>query len=252
MHGLRPPDRGRFRDLLSDLRRDYQFVRYNEAIGNILTGEFARPRMAFSFDDGFRSCLEAAAILEEFGTTGMFFVCPEIIEASADEQARICRDRLWLEPRSFMSWAEIESLKDRGHEFGSHTLSHPVVGSLSRGQLDDELGESKRRITQKLGVCEHFAWPYGRFSHFSIDAYAAAIEVGYRSSASGERGSHGAHCRISPVLPCIRRESIEARWPLRHVRYFLSKSGRAPLSPGNCWPLDWELNAVETPLKRVA
>ena len=253
MHDVRKKDHDRFRRLLRRLSNDYELVAYRQAVAMIRSGKVEKPTLSFSFDDGYRSCWDAAEILEQFGVTAMFFVCPSIIESSISEQAHVCRERMLREPTPFLTWSEIESLKNRGHEFGSHTLTHPRVDTLRSGQLHDELGASKIRIAKKLGSCEHFAWPYGRFAHFSAAAYLASLDVGYQTIASGERGSHAAHDGIVPRLPCIRRESIDVSWPQRHVNYFLNQSRRDPVKPCDCVPSEWKSEAnTRTTLRRTA
>ena len=241
MHDLHEGERDRFRELLRQLATRYDLIPYSEAVRRITTGAIDRSYLAFSFDDGLHGCWAAAKILEEFGTRGMFFVCPKIIEANKKQQSKFCRERLWMGPRSFLSWSEIAKMSDLGHEFGSHTMNHVFVDRVNREQLAEELGDSKRMLEKSVGTCDHFAWPYGRFSHFNEQSQHVASRLGFISAASGERGSHAAHSSPVRFMPCIRRESVEVRWPFRHVKYFLNRSGRSPRQPSDSWPSQWRL-----------
>ena len=246
LHGLRDDEQDQFRNLLRHLSPRYHFIGYSEAVRRIVTGDVDRPYLALSFDDGLHGCWAAASILEEFGTRGMFFVCPGIIEADKRQQHDFCRERLWMEPRRFLSWTEIENLASRGHEFGSHTLNHVNMNQISADELSAELIDAKRALVAKLGACDHFAWPYGRYWHFSELGQQLVTHLGFSSCASGERGSHAAHSRRLDVVPCIRRESIEVSWPVRHVKFFLERSGKSPLTPNECWPSEWHLASLKS------
>ncbi len=249
LHDLPEGSVNRFRRLLSILQEYYTFVSYSEAVERIVTGRVDRPVLAFSFDDGLRDCMRAAALLEEFGTCGMFFVCPDLVEADPEQRATFCRERLWIEPTEFLSWSEIDALHRRGHEFGSHTMSHVNLARTERARIAHEVATSKNKIADRLGACRHFAWPYGRFSHFNQDARSALVQIGFDSCASGERGSHSRH-NETPCMPCVRRESIDVQWPLRHIKHFLVQGSRRPILPSQSWPSSWDCD--EDTLRRAA
>ena len=71
----------RFRQLLLTLSEKSKLVSFDNAVKLIKSNtKVDKPHIAFSFDDGFKDCIQIASILEEFGITGGFFICPKYIE----------------------------------------------------------------------------------------------------------------------------------------------------------------------------
>jgi peptidoglycan/xylan/chitin deacetylase (PgdA/CDA1 family) len=212
-----------FRRLLSILSQSHAFLRYSQAVETIRRGPIDRPAVAFTFDDGFDSCRRAADILAEFGASACFFVCPGLIDLTdADALARISRDVFHLPPMTFMDWDQLSTLKSQGHEIGNHTLTHENLARTDK-PLDEQIGESADRIRQRLGGCEHFAWPYGRPDAITPAALSAIRRAGHVSIASGIRGSYTAP---EPDDAPLRRDHVIAAWPVDHTLYFLSRSAR--------------------------
>lgn len=236
LHAIRPGEEPRFRRLLSVLADQYAFLSYTEAVQRIYSGEIDRPYLTFSFDDGLSSCLTAAKIMAEFGALACFFVCPPLAaETDPATISRFCRERLLIPPDRFLAWNDLESLVSDGHEIGSHALRHLVMKGLSPAQLQEELGESRQTLLSRLGQGRHFAWPYGRFFHFSRLVLDEVFRAGYQSCASAERGCHAPHSMQSCREICLRRDNCEAAWPLSHTLYFLCRNAEHPLAPSESW-----------------
>ncbi|MHA7839215.1 MAG: polysaccharide deacetylase family protein, partial [bacterium] len=202
-------------------------------------GRIDQPYLTFSFDDGLKSCRRAAEILALHGASACFFVCPPM--ASETNHSRIeafCRSQLDMPPTEFLSWEDMEYLIASGHEIGSHTMRHLQLSDLKGEELDDELGESRSLLMQKLGAGEHFAWPFGRFSHMSREAKDRVFAAGYESCASAERGAHvkPMESSSSKEALCIRRDQIIAAWPLSHTRLFMARSSLRADGAMNDWP----------------
>lgn len=238
LHHLFADEEAPFRALLSSLARGHEFLGYSEAVRRIRAGEFPRPAIAFSFDDGFRTNLAAARILEEFGASAAFFLCPSIVgETNPAAAAAFCRDRLLTGPREFLGWADVETLQKGGHEIGAHTVTHPCLAEAPPASYAGEIGGSRRALEAKVGPVRHFAWPFGHFSEMCAGAARAVFDAGFETCASAERGCHV----TAPSTPrfCLRRESVVAAWPGRHIRFFLARSAARADAAGNGWP--WPL-----------
>lgn len=68
-------------------------------------------------------------------------------------------------PRPFMNWSEVQEMSRDNIEFGSHTISHPVLPDLSAQEALTELNGAARQIENHLGrVPTNFAYPYGKFN----------------------------------------------------------------------------------------
>lgn len=230
-----------FRQLLEALARDHQFISYTEAVRRVQQGEVDRPYITFSFDDGIKNCLQAARVLDEYGAKACFFVCPQAVEAERyAEKREFAARRLNLPPVDFMSWSDLEKLKRRGHEIGAHTVSHPCLSGLPQRRAEEEIKRSAQVLRNRLGEIAHFAWPYGRFSHFSTAAARAVFETDFLSCASAERGCH-VHGDVSRHKLCIRRDHIVASWSLSHTLVFLVANTLFRRRQRDGWPMDWNI-----------
>lgn len=123
--------------------------------------------LLLTFDDGGKSALEIADILEANNWRGHFFVTTNYINQAG-----------------FLSVADIKDLVRRGHIIGSHSCSHPnPMGKLSQAQILREWQDSCTRlsdITQKAIICASI--PGGYYSsRVSAAANAAGIKYLFTS-----------------------------------------------------------------------
>jgi peptidoglycan/xylan/chitin deacetylase (PgdA/CDA1 family) len=240
LHHIFPDEEQPFRALLAALARTHTFISYSQAIhrASAAGAEIDRPYMAFSFDDGLQNNLRAAAILQEFGAAGMFFVCPSII--GEDDPLRLqkfSQQRLELpRPVEFMSWDDLLGLRRSGHEIGGHTMTHPRLMTLKRTELPNQIAGCREVIRERLGECRHFAWTYGQFSDCAPHIVQMVFDSGYESCASGVRGCHGP-IRSTPTEPlCIHRDHIVAGAGVNQAMYFIARSAANMRAEGDRWP----------------
>jgi peptidoglycan/xylan/chitin deacetylase (PgdA/CDA1 family) len=79
-----------------------------------------------------------------------------------------------------ITWEEIGALAKRGHEFASHTVTHPRLAVLDDANLVYELEKSRQEILDHLGFKHTFSveCPYGtenaRAVAFALDRYELA------------------------------------------------------------------------------
>jgi peptidoglycan/xylan/chitin deacetylase (PgdA/CDA1 family) len=132
-----------------------------------------------TFDDAFRSVVNALPVLERLGLTATVFACA----AYADEGRPLDVPELAAEASAHpeelatMSWDELRALTERGVEIGSHTVSHPHLPQLSEAEIRTELVDSRARFEDELGgPCRFLAYPFGE--HDSR-VRAAARRAGY-------------------------------------------------------------------------
>jgi peptidoglycan/xylan/chitin deacetylase (PgdA/CDA1 family) len=131
----------------------WQGVSLREGL-DVLTGKkqiSSRPAV-ITFDDGFHDFYTAAfPILKQHGFSATMYL----------PTAFIGNDRRAFKSRACLSWSEIKELQQAGIEFGSHTVTHPVLYDLSWQEIERELALSKDQIEQKLGESViSFAYPY--------------------------------------------------------------------------------------------
>ena len=89
-----------------------------------------------------------------------------------------------------MSWDQLRGLPPRGHEVGSHSLSHPILTLVDDAQLEREVAGSRARLEAELGVpVLSFCYPNGSCD----DRVAAAVRrAGYRRAVTTRWGSNAA------------------------------------------------------------
>jgi peptidoglycan/xylan/chitin deacetylase (PgdA/CDA1 family) len=115
--------------------------------------------IAFTFDDGYQDFYEYAfPLLKRYGFTATVFLATDFIGGS-NQWAEAYEEKVRL-----MGWEEIRHLKAEGISFGSHSVSHRPLTSLSPAEIVHEGAQSRALIEQGLRVpVTAFAYPYGSF-----------------------------------------------------------------------------------------
>ena len=92
--------------------------------------------------------------------------------------------------RYVLNWKEILEMKDAGIEFGSHTVSHPILSCLSNSEVERELVESKMKIEEQLGEeCIAFSYPNGGKGDFGEREISLLEKIGYEYAVSYIHGA---------------------------------------------------------------
>ena len=88
--------------------------------------------------------------------------------------AEIGRD-LW------MTWDMVREMRSGGMTIGGHSVTHPVLATLSDDQQDFEVRESRRRLVEELGEpIDAFSYPVGGGASFNEITINAVKRHGYR------------------------------------------------------------------------
>lgn len=241
LHAVPHDEEDSFRAFVKELAKTHTFISYSEAVERVKRGPIDKPYVSFSFDDGFKSNVRTARILEEFGARGMFFVPPGFIGTETVGEARDFYGFSEGVDEPAMTWSDLEQLLESGHEIGNHTLGHKVMSWVDDTVMENEIHEGATQLRTRLGPIEHFAWPRGRFFHFTEQAARAVFDSGHTSCASAERGAHTVPHSASDETLCLRRDHIMTHWPLRHSMYFIAKSSRRAGRGRNAWPEEWNV-----------
>ena len=94
-----------------------------------------------------------------------------------------------LEKHRPMNWAQVAEMKAAGMEFGSHTVTHPVLTRLSDVDLMHELRASRLRLEEILGcAADSLAYPVGGAEAYDERVRQAALSAGYRLGMCYEPG----------------------------------------------------------------
>lgn len=117
------------------------------------------PRVAITFDDGFRNLLDhAVPVLQRLAY-------PATVFAVSDWRGK---DSGWYSQpagvprRRLLDTTELKRMLDAGWQIGSHTRNHALLTELDDGELERELADSRTELERDLGVSvPTFAYPYG-------------------------------------------------------------------------------------------
>lgn len=128
--------------------------------------------VGLTFDDGYKDFLEnAAPILEKFGFSATVFVIGGLIG-----KENSWKHHLGEQPvMRLLDSGEVREVAGRGMEVGAHTMSHPWLAGLDAAALKEEVGGSRRVLTELLGEeVEGFCYPYGSIDAEAIEAVRLA------------------------------------------------------------------------------
>lgn len=90
-----------------------------------------------------------------------------------------------------MSTAQVQQLLRSGMQVGAHTVTHPILATLTAAQMRDEMTGSKRFLENLLGeAVTMFAYPNGKPDRdYNAQSVAVAREVGFLAAVTTARGA---------------------------------------------------------------
>lgn len=105
-----------------------------------------RPRLSLTFDDGWLSAFtNGASLLNKYGYEGTFYLNPSVIDT-----------------KDFMSSAQVQDLRNNGHQIASHGYKHLNFTTLDRAVIDYQLSYAAQYFNQVHGLQSiDFAAPFG-------------------------------------------------------------------------------------------
>lgn len=84
------------------------------------------------------------------------------------------------EKSSALSWSQVIEMSKNGIEFGSHTVSHPILSKLDDSELKFELKNSKKEIELHINKqVDTIAYPVGGNSEFNQKVVNSCKDFGY-------------------------------------------------------------------------
>lgn len=237
IHHLFKDEEKNFKDLIEKLQVHHEFIPYGEAFTRLLKDEVDKPYIALSSDDGFKNNKRMAEILNDYGIKACFFINPAIIEVSDfDTVKNYCKANLHFPAVEFLTWKDVDEMLQHGHEVGSHTMHHSNVALMSVNEIVDDMRACREILISKCGEAKHFAFPFGRFFHFSEAGRKACFDAGYESCASAERGCHIPAPGLKKEDLCIRRDHVILDWDYKHIEYFLINNAKNVNPSNNLFP----------------
>ena len=136
--------------------------------------------VTIGFDDGVADQMDALPILEEHGMDATFFVNSGVI-GDADH----------------MSWSDLHTLADAGHEIAGHTSHHVNIKPLKEADARLEVCGDRVELWNNGFQATSFAYPFGGFD---AGAQAVVSACGY-DSGRGVSGVDGAKAFAETIPP---------------------------------------------------
>lgn len=147
----------------------------------------ARPAVALTFDDGYRSLYtQARPILAQYGFVATLFLTTAAVgePSYAGQPPAFAQSAPLGDPP--LTWAELRQLQAAGWRIESHGCTHRPLAALPPAELARELQQSRAAIARHLDRAPaFFAFPYGSYDRRTLRALAPA---GYQAGFSVHTG----------------------------------------------------------------
>jgi peptidoglycan/xylan/chitin deacetylase (PgdA/CDA1 family) len=171
---------------IQHLHQRYRVLPLSDIVGRLAAGATLPARtVAVTLDDGFRDNYERALpVLSRFGVPATVFLTVSYI--GTDELPTLTRTEFVPRP---LDWGQVAEMRAQGIEFGSHTLTHPMLSRIPPDLARREIAESRRVLEQKLGSPPGvFCYPRGDFN----EAVKQLVrEAGYVAACTTLPGVNG-------------------------------------------------------------
>jgi peptidoglycan/xylan/chitin deacetylase (PgdA/CDA1 family) len=114
-----------------------------------------------------------------------------------------------------MNWAQIKTMAQAGMEFGSHSVSHPILANIEdAAALRQELESSKRSLQRETGqAVTALSYPVGGRDAVNAQVLTATKQAGYQLGFTYQTGLNKP-LMVDPLL--LKRLHIE-RYTTRHM-----------------------------------
>ncbi len=127
-----------------------------------------------------------------------------------------------------MTWDEIRLIHQRGHEIGSHSMTHALMPQCSDQELKYEIAESKRRLETELNTeITSFCYPNGDYDTRTVEAvrqagYQNAVTTQWGKSQHEQSHFQLKRCDVNTFNNWDRKQQLSA------ARFALRLSGLQP------------------------
>ena len=130
----------------------YSTINLADAVGLLQNGGSAKKYAVVTFDDGYADFYKHAfpELSRHRFTATIFLPTGYIGTGPVQFKGKDC-----------LTWSEVRELRKHGMCFGSHTVTHPQLSSLSASAVKNEIVNSKQTIEDHLGESvDSFAYPF--------------------------------------------------------------------------------------------
>jgi peptidoglycan/xylan/chitin deacetylase (PgdA/CDA1 family) len=173
------------------VRGGYRLRLLSEAVRMLRSDVPIEPRtVVLTLDDGFRDNYEHAfPILSRWSAPATIFLTAAYI--GTDRLPTLTRTDFVPSP---LDWAQVREMQAGGIEFGSHTMTHPLLSQVPLETARREIVESRSLIEDRLGApVAFFCYPRG---DFSLAVKRLVDAAGYRAACTTQPGVNDRHADL--------------------------------------------------------
>jgi len=126
-------------------------------IHQIPAAELENGMVSVTFDDGWESTYKKALpLLQKYSITTTQYIIAEVATSNVPE---------------YMNVDALKQLREKGHEIGSHSLTHCNQVVLDQKSLEDNAVRSKQLLEAQVGPITSFAYPLGQYNQRTQTTY---------------------------------------------------------------------------------
>lgn len=159
--------------------------------------------VSLRFDDGWKSQLNAARLLAQYGVPGSIYII-------SNNMGR----------EGYMTWEDVQAVS-RVMEIGGHTVSHSDLRNLaSRQAYEAEIAADYRALTGRGFTVTTFVYPFGNYSPTAIDiirkhyACASTQDIGANTDQTDPYLLKDFTVRSSNSLEDVKRMIAPGAWTI--------------------------------------
>ena len=196
--------------------------------GDIKT-EDPKPSVVFTFDDGLKNNLHAAAVLEKYNTRGLFFLVPGFFNAAPEVQQAYYLEHIRNQVNynidtqhadvTAMNIDDIGSLLSGRHRIGSHSFTHTMNRDDDVTKSEQEVIRSKHFLENKFNIpVKDFCAPFDSLrstNRHQMDLIRQHYQYFHSTFPGSNKELH------EPFFIC--RVNVECWWPLDVMKFSLSR-----------------------------
>lgn len=208
-----------FEDEMKFIKEHFSLINFKSLKENIENGkELPQNPLIVTFDDGYKdNYTNAFPILQKYNLTATIFLTVDYIGTnrifwwdevsyyvngekkdildslkSVSNKERIEKIEEFKKTagcdvpdinfsRQILNWEEVKEMSDNGIEFGSHTMTHPVLSKVEdKHEFEYEIKQSKKIIEEKIKKeVIVFSYPVGGENSFNDNIKKSVKEAGY-------------------------------------------------------------------------
>jgi peptidoglycan/xylan/chitin deacetylase (PgdA/CDA1 family) len=131
------------------------------------------------YENRWQKIFEFKAKLKQISEENKNKIIDEIVKLSDVDISDIGKETI-------LSWDDVKYMNEFGIDFGSHTVTHPILKKISLSDVKYEVTFSKKTIESKLGhPIDSFSYPNGTIDDFDDQVSSIVKDAGFKCAVTG-------------------------------------------------------------------